>query len=191
MESLHQKLLDEKETYKAAQVNVQVHAAKAWLFLAKGENEEALDFMRKAANLESKTSKHPVTPGEVLPADELLGDENLVIKEDVSISNYPNPFSTSTNIIYGIELPTPVRLEIYNILGQKVITLVDEIQNPNDYIVTWKGFNSKNRRVSSGIYIYVLKLNYEVGDEFLKQVVTDWCDRKIVNGMLSKNVSIK
>ena len=36
-----------------------------------------------------------------------------------------------------------------------------------------------------------LKLKYEVGDEFLKQVITDWCDRNIVDGMLSKNVSIK
>ncbi len=105
LESLHQKLLDEKETYKAAQVNVQVHAAKAWVHLAKGENEEALDFMRKAANLESKTSKHPVTPGEVLPADELLGDMLLKLNKptealeayELNLKGHPNRF----NGVYG------------------------------------------------------------------------------------------
>ncbi|MGB5499182.1 MAG: hypothetical protein WBM77_09665, partial [Maribacter sp.] len=105
LESLHQKLLDEKETYKAAQVNVQVHAAKAWVFLAKGENEEALDFMRKAAILESKTSKHPVTPGEVLPADELLGDMLLKLNKptealeayELNLKGHPNRF----NGVYG------------------------------------------------------------------------------------------
>jgi tetratricopeptide (TPR) repeat protein len=105
LESLHQKLLDEKETYKAAQVNVQVHAAKGWVHLAKGENEEALDFMRKAANLESKTSKHPVTPGEVLPADELLGDMLLKLNKptealeayELNLKGHPNRF----NGLYG------------------------------------------------------------------------------------------
>ncbi len=105
LETLHQNLIDAKEAYKAAQVNVQVHAAKAWVSLAKGEQATALLWMRKAADLESKTSKHPVTPGEVVPADELLGDMLLELNKpkealtayEVNLKGHPNRF----NGLYG------------------------------------------------------------------------------------------
>lgn len=61
-------------TYWAAQVDIQETAAAAWLAYAKGDEAQALELMRKAAQLEASTEKHPVTPGEVLPAAELLGD---------------------------------------------------------------------------------------------------------------------
>jgi hypothetical protein len=105
LETLHLNLLGANEAYKAKQVNVQVHAAKAWVELAKGNNEEALAFMKKAANLESLTTKHPVTPGEVLPADELLGDMLLALNKpaaaleayEVNLIGHPNRF----NGVYG------------------------------------------------------------------------------------------
>ena len=103
--TLHQNLIKENETYKAGQVNIQVHAAKAWIELAKGNNDEALILMKIAADLESKTSKHPVTPGEVLPADELLGDMLLALNKpsealnayEVNLKGHPGRF----NGIYG------------------------------------------------------------------------------------------
>jgi hypothetical protein len=58
----------------AAQVEVQRQAALAWLAHAEGRDAEALRWMRSAADLEDKTEKHPVTPGAVLPARELLGE---------------------------------------------------------------------------------------------------------------------
>ena len=105
LEILYQTLVENKETYKAGQVSIQVYAAKAWLQLAKGNNDEALNLMKIAANLESKTSKHPVTPGEVLPADELLGDMLLALNKpkeallayEVNLKGHPNRF----NGIYG------------------------------------------------------------------------------------------
>ena len=56
------------------QVEVQRQAGLAWLAHADGRNEEALRWMRSAADLEDRTEKHPVTPGAVLPARELLGE---------------------------------------------------------------------------------------------------------------------
>ena len=58
----------------ATQVEIQRQAASAWIALANGQQEDALQTMREAADLESTTEKNPVTPGEVLPARELLGD---------------------------------------------------------------------------------------------------------------------
>lgn len=58
----------------ATQVEVQRLAASAWLAHAEGRNEPALRWMREAADLEDRADKHPVTPGPVLPARELLGE---------------------------------------------------------------------------------------------------------------------
>jgi tetratricopeptide (TPR) repeat protein len=68
------KLTAETSAYWAKQVEIQRLSAMAWLEYEKGEQEVALDIMRRAAALEASTEKHPVTPGEVLPARELLAD---------------------------------------------------------------------------------------------------------------------
>ena len=74
LNKLHQKLIDVKDAYKANQVAIQMKTGEAWIALAEGKNEDAVTSMRVAADMEDKTEKHPVTPCEVLPADELLGD---------------------------------------------------------------------------------------------------------------------
>lgn len=81
LQSLHQNLVKMNETYKANQVIIQVKAAQAWIHYAKNNHKEALTFMQEAANLEDKTEKHPMTPGEVLPASELLGDMLLAMNQ--------------------------------------------------------------------------------------------------------------
>jgi hypothetical protein len=67
--------------------------------------------------------------------------------------NYPNPFNPITNIEYQIPYSELVELSIYNLLGQKVTTLVNNIQTAGRYQVQWdaSGF-------ASGIYIYRLKV---------------------------------
>lgn len=62
------------DLYWAKQVEIQSHAAAAWVAQAEGEHAYALTQMRRAVALEASTEKNPVTPGEVLPARELLGD---------------------------------------------------------------------------------------------------------------------
>ena len=69
------KRLAPKKPYDwAAQIEIQEAAARAWLALAKGEQAQARAMARSAADLEDRTEKHPVTPGPVLPARELLAD---------------------------------------------------------------------------------------------------------------------
>ena len=71
---------------------------------------------------------------------------------------YPNPFNATTNIRYQLPVKADVRMEIYNIMGQKVRTLVDEMQNPGRYSKYWHGKNDKGESVSSGIYFYQLNI---------------------------------
>ncbi|MCI0515194.1 T9SS type A sorting domain-containing protein [candidate division KSB1 bacterium] len=71
--------------------------------------------------------------------------------------NYPNPFNPATQITYSLAQRTHVRLEIYNLLGQKIKTLVTEIQHPGQYTVTWDGFDAFRRFAGSGVYFYRLE----------------------------------
>jgi tetratricopeptide (TPR) repeat protein len=71
---IHDALVKEKDLYKANQVDIQIRTAEAWILFKQGKNDKALDLMNSAAEMEDATEKHPVTPGEVLPARELLGD---------------------------------------------------------------------------------------------------------------------
>ena len=70
--------------------------------------------------------------------------------------NYPNPFNPTTIIQYRIKEPTDVKLIIYNILGQKVTTLVNQEQLAGNYSIQWNATNEFGSRVSTGIYFYRL-----------------------------------
>jgi photosystem II stability/assembly factor-like uncharacterized protein len=68
--------------------------------------------------------------------------------------NYPNPFNPSTTIKFQIPKQERILLEIYNSLGERVATLVDEVKDAGFYQSTWNGINNNNNIVSSGVYIY-------------------------------------
>lgn len=68
--------------------------------------------------------------------------------------NYPNPFNPSTIISYSLPTPGNVSLDVFNVLGQKVVTLVDEYQAAGVYEQTWDGHNASGQTVSSGVYFY-------------------------------------
>lgn len=74
LRSIHAKLLQAKESYKANLVLIQLKAGEAWIKLSEGKQSRAVELMTEAAIMEEATAKHPVTPGEVIPARELLGD---------------------------------------------------------------------------------------------------------------------
>lgn len=81
LNELRNELLAKKETYKANQVDIQIKASEGWIFWKEGNPTAALERMGLAAEMEDKTEKHPVTPGEVLPARELLGDLYLELNQ--------------------------------------------------------------------------------------------------------------
>lgn len=68
--------------------------------------------------------------------------------------NYPNPFNPSTIIGYQIPQSNHVTLEIHNALGEKVRTLVNQIQETGYYQIEWDGKNNSGNQLSSGIYLY-------------------------------------
>lgn len=78
---LHKALHDAKNNYWATEVEVQRLAVAGWIALAQAKPEDALKFMRAAADLEDKNEKHIVTPGRVVPARELLGEMLLELKQ--------------------------------------------------------------------------------------------------------------
>ncbi len=75
--------------------------------------------------------------------------------------NAPNPFNASTLIPYRLDTDGPVRLEIYNLLGQRLRILVDEVQTAGAYRVSWDARDVAGRRVSTGIYF--TRLHYPGG----------------------------
>ena len=105
LNQLHDTLVKQKDTYKAMEVAIQIKAGEAWIKLASGDKAGAISLMKLSADMEDSTGKHPVTPGEVLPARELLGDmflqmnenENALHAYEIMLKKYPNRF----NGLYG------------------------------------------------------------------------------------------
>tara|TARA_B100001059_G_scaffold233539_1_gene273831 strand:- start:3565 stop:5277 length:1713 start_codon:yes stop_codon:yes gene_type:complete len=79
--TLRDKLSNADKTYERGQVSIQIEAVRAWIEFSKGNSKEAIDFMKLASTLESKTSKAAVTPGEIIPAEELLGDLYIALNK--------------------------------------------------------------------------------------------------------------
>jgi hypothetical protein len=82
-------------------------------------------------------------------------------------ANYPNPFNPSTTICYSLPASADIRLNIYNLKGEKVRTLVNRHQSAGTFEISWNGCNDNNIRVASGIYIYRMEIN--TGREIVSQ----------------------
>lgn len=76
--------------------------------------------------------------------------------------NYPNPFNPLTNIAYELSVFGSVELRIYNLIGQEIRTLVDAVQSAGAKTVVWNGKDNVGRSVSSGIYLYRLKVGKSI-----------------------------
>ncbi|OPX26235.1 MAG: hypothetical protein B1H06_05975 [Candidatus Cloacimonas sp. 4484_143] len=71
--------------------------------------------------------------------------------------NFPNPFNPTTTIKFGLNEPALVTLEVYNIRGEKVRTLVDSELEAKYHTVHWNGEDGSGKNVSSGVYFYKMK----------------------------------
>jgi tetratricopeptide (TPR) repeat protein len=93
-----------KDNYAwATQVEIQRRGVSAWLALFEGRNQEALKLMRSSADLEDSTDKHPVTPGALLPARELLGDLMMELGRSAeALKEYEASLRTSPNRFNGL-----------------------------------------------------------------------------------------
>lgn len=82
------------------------------------------------------------------------GKVSLIPTEFGISQNYPNPFNPSTNIAYGLPEDSDVKLQIFNLKGQLVQTLVDAAQPAGYHTAVWNGRDNFGKQVASGTYIY-------------------------------------
>jgi len=87
-----------------------------------------------------------------------IGDNDpQVLPEDFALAqNYPNPFNPATTIRYTLPAQSHVSLDIYNIMGQRVRSLVNRTEVAGTYLITWDGTDDIGRPVATGVYLYRL-----------------------------------
>lgn len=73
------------------------------------------------------------------------------------LQNYPNPFNPITTIRYQLPEPAEVNLTIFDPLGQKVRTLVNEHQSAGEWSIVWDGRDDQIRMINSGVYLYRIR----------------------------------
>ncbi len=105
LQVIYDTLINQQDQYNATQVQIQLQTAEAWILFKEGKSNEALKLMQAAAYMEDGIQKHPVTPGEIIPARELLGDMLLQMNQpakaleayEANLKTHPNRF----NGLYG------------------------------------------------------------------------------------------
>ena len=110
-------------------------------------DEEVLVSELKAWNIKSPYNQNPND----LNIESIPGEFKLE-------QNYPNPFNSKTTIKYALPQNSNVQLIIYDLLGREIRRLIDERQKSGAKTVLWDGRNDNGSRVSSGVYIYRLKV---------------------------------
>jgi hypothetical protein len=114
----------------------------------KGQMPEMGRWFQGSALIKVKGEKPSRIP-EVTPKTEVQAPNAFALCQ-----NFPNPFNPETQISYSLPKEAHVTLTIYSVLGQKVKTLVDELQDAGYKSVHWDGENDSGNKVSSGIYFY-------------------------------------
>ncbi|MCB0303435.1 MAG: T9SS type A sorting domain-containing protein [Calditrichaeota bacterium] len=104
---------------------------------------------------------YKLAPRDSLDIGPLTGiEDNITAPLSYSLSqNYPNPFNPSTTIRYTLAQSGKFKLEVFNVLGQRVATLANQFQTAGAHQVTWDGRNDAGNSVGSGIYFYQLSGN--------------------------------
>ena len=118
---LRDKLIEAKNTYETGQVNIQIEAIRGWIEYSKGNSEKAIEYMKLASKLESETSKAAVTPGEIIPADELLADLYLALNKPkkalemykLNLEGHPFRFNGIYGAAKAAEKLNDIKLAIY------------------------------------------------------------------------------
>ena len=83
--------------------------------------------------------------------------EDLSIPKDFALAqNYPNPFNPETRIHYDLPKSSFVTLTIYDILGRKLVTLIDSDHSAGRFNIMWNGKDAYGNHLGSGIYFYQL-----------------------------------
>ena len=153
--NLRDRLNKAKNSYESGQVTIQIESIKGWIEYSKGNTEKAIEYMKLATKLESETSKAAVTPGEIIPAEELLADLYMLSgKPKEALKSYElnlkgRPFRF--NGIYGAAKAAQKldNIELAAYYFEKLIKVSKDINSSRPELLEAKKFlannsNSKN-----------------------------------------------
>ncbi len=88
-----------------------------------------------------------------------IDDPTAIPTWDPNLSTYPNPFNPETTVQFSLQKETKVALKVYNVKGQLVRTLCDEVLPLGEHHIEWDGRDNVDRKVSSGVYLINLNVN--------------------------------
>ncbi|HEX5023627.1 MAG TPA: hypothetical protein VFV68_00055, partial [Agriterribacter sp.] len=138
---------------KSNQVQIQIKSSEAWFAFRDGRRSEALELMNTAADMQDKTEKHPVTPGEVVPARELLGDMLLQMDKPrealeayaADLEKHPNRF----NGLYGAALAaeTSGNVEMANMYYRQLLNIANRAQQERTELMLAKRFLKSHKHL--------------------------------------------
>jgi len=110
---------------------------------------------------------HPYYPESIDLAFRLTNDPLSSVPDESTddrfglYQNEPNPFTGSTTLRYSLATSGPARLEVFNVMGQVVSTLIDANQAAGPHAATWSGLDNKGRQLPAGIYFCRLTIGKE------------------------------
>ena len=122
-----------------------------------GEGEEAVrlsDTDAENVACSFPDDENPVTFD--VPSMSVEGLASLPVEFSLK-QNYPNPFNPVTNIQFDLPEQSLVKLSIYNLLGQEVVSLVNNQLNAGSHLIQWNGQDAQGVQVSTGLYIYSIQ----------------------------------
>ena len=155
LKQLRDKLEKQKDLYKTKEVTIQIKTCEAWLQFKEGKKIEALNTMKLASDMEDSTEKHPVTPGEVIPARELYGDMLLQMNQpekaleayEMVLKKSPNRF----NSLYGAGLAAEKSRKNEKAVDyyQHLATITDQVNSNRPELTSIKIFLEKHSSANS------------------------------------------
>ena len=148
--SLRDRLNDAENSYESGQVTIQIEAIKGWIEYSKGNSDKAIEYMKLASNLENKTSKAAVTPGEIIPADELLADLYLVLNRpeealkayELNLKGHPFRFNGIYGAAKAAQQLNDTKLAIYYF--EKLIKLSEDVNSSRIELLEAKDYLDNN-----------------------------------------------
>ncbi len=102
---------------------------------------------------------YPVLRDSIFNQLTAIGGEEAPVPADISLSNYPNPFNSRTNIVFDLPTTSDIELSVFDITGSKVAVLASGRVEAGSHSITWDGYNKAGHPVSSGIYFYKISIN--------------------------------
>ena len=97
-------------------------------------------------------------PSELTGLPAAVRQISSVMPEQFELSqNFPNPFNPVTEITFQVQKASNIEINVYNLNGQLICNLVNEVKNIGTYSVKWNGTDNNGKAVPSGVYIYTMK----------------------------------